>query len=127
MEKLSETKKRDSSADESDDKLMRQRRSGDDAIEYLAERAKVSYHLKAEDLKMRKEHHTLEREKMEVLREQQMQNAIATRWHAERHAESHAAATVTKPTAVAQLSDDDDDDAGATVAVKSSDGVIGKK
>lgn len=79
MEKLSETKKRDSSADESDDKLKRQRRSGDDAIEYLAERAKVSDHLKAEDLKMRKEHHTLEREKMEVLREQQMQNAIATR------------------------------------------------
>lgn len=73
MEKLSEKKKRDSSADESDDKLMRQRRSGDDAIEYLAERAKVSDHLKAEDLKMRKEHHTLEREKMEVLREQQMQ------------------------------------------------------
>lgn len=81
MEKLSETKKRDSSADESDDKLKRQRRSGDDAIEYLAERAKVSNHLKAEDLKMRKEHQTLEREreKMEVLREQQMQNAIATR------------------------------------------------
>lgn len=73
MEKLSEKKKRDSSADESDDKLKRQRRSGDDAIEYLAERAKVSDHLKAEDLKMRKEHHTLEREKMEVLREQQMQ------------------------------------------------------
>ena len=42
MEKLSETKKRGSSADESDDKPKRQRRSGGDAIEYLAERAKVS-------------------------------------------------------------------------------------
>ena len=73
MEKLSDTKKRDSSADESDDKPKRQRRSGGDAIEYLTERAKVSDQLKAEDLKMRKEHQTLEREKMEVLREQQMQ------------------------------------------------------
>ena len=45
MEKLSETKKRGSSADESDDKPKRQRRSGD-AIEYLAERAQVSDQLK---------------------------------------------------------------------------------
>ena len=73
MERLSDTKKRDSSADESDDKPKRQRRSGGDAIEYLTERAKVSDQLKAEDLKMRKEHQTLEREKMEVLRDQQMQ------------------------------------------------------
>ena len=73
MEKLSETKKRDSSADECDDKPKRQRRSGGDAIQYLAERAKVSDQLKEEDLKMRKEHQTLEREKMEVLRKQQMQ------------------------------------------------------
>ena len=69
----SETKKRDSSADECDDKPKRQRRSGGDAIQYLAERAKVSDQLKEEDLKMRKEHQTLEREKMEVLRKQQMQ------------------------------------------------------
>ncbi|PFX27298.1 hypothetical protein AWC38_SpisGene8000 [Stylophora pistillata] len=73
MEKLSDTKKRDSSADESDDKPKRRRRSGGDAIDYLAERAKASDQLKAEDLKMRKEHQILEREKMEVLREQQMQ------------------------------------------------------
>ena len=33
MEKLSDTKKRDSSADESDDKPKRQRRRGGDAIE----------------------------------------------------------------------------------------------
>ena len=46
MEKLSETKKRGSSADESDDKPKRQRRSGGDAIEYLAERAQVSDQLK---------------------------------------------------------------------------------
>ena len=49
MEKLSETKKRGSSADESDDKPKRQRRSGD-AIEYSAERAHVSDQLKEEDL-----------------------------------------------------------------------------
>lgn len=80
MEKLSETKKRDSSADESDDKLKRQRRSGDDAIEYLAERAKVSNHLKAEDLKMRKEHQTLERERENGgLEGTANANAIATR------------------------------------------------
>ena len=66
---------------------------------------------------MRKEHQTLEREKMEVLRDQQMQML-------QQHAESHAAATATKPTAVTQLSDDDD--AAATAAVKSFDGVIGK-
>ena len=42
MEKLLEPKKRDSSADESDDKPKRQRRSGADAIQYLAERVKVS-------------------------------------------------------------------------------------
>ena len=73
MEKLSDTNKRDSSADESDDKPKRQRRSGGDAIEYLVERAKVGDQLKAEDLKMRKEHQTPEREKIEVSREQQMQ------------------------------------------------------
>ena len=42
MEKLSETKKRDSSVNESDDKPKRQRPSGGDAIEYLSERANVS-------------------------------------------------------------------------------------
>ena len=45
MEKLSGTKKRGSSAEESDDKPKRQRRSGD-TIEYLAERAQVSDQLK---------------------------------------------------------------------------------
>ena len=50
MEKLSETKKRGSSADESDDKPKRQQRSGGDAIQYLAARAQVSDQLKEEDL-----------------------------------------------------------------------------
>ena len=39
MEKLSETKKRGSSADESDDKPKRQRRSGGDAIEQSKSKA----------------------------------------------------------------------------------------
>ena len=73
MEKLSETKKRGSSADESDDKPKRQRRSGGDAIEYLAERAKVSDQLKEEDLKMKRDQQTLSREKMEVLSKHQIQ------------------------------------------------------
>ncbi|CAH3155581.1 unnamed protein product [Porites lobata] len=54
-----------SSADESDDKPKRRPRSGGDAIEYLAERAKVSDQLKEEDLKMKRDQQTLEREKME--------------------------------------------------------------
>ena len=73
MEKLSETKKRGSSADQSDDKVKCQRRSGGDAIEYLAERAKVSDQLKEEDLKMKRDQQTLEREKMEVLSKHQIQ------------------------------------------------------
>ena len=119
MEKLSETKKRDSSADESDDKPKRQRRSGGDAMQYLAERAKVSDQLKEEELKMRKEHQTLERENG-GLEESANANATAT----SRHAQSYAAATATKPTAVTQLSDDDD--GAATAAVKGFDRVIGK-
>ena len=73
MEKLSETKKRGSSTDENDDKPKHQRRSGGDAIEYLAERAKVSDQLKEEDLKMKRDQQTLEREKMEVLSKHQIQ------------------------------------------------------
>ncbi|KAK2547398.1 hypothetical protein P5673_032620, partial [Acropora cervicornis] len=48
--------------DESDDKPKRQRRSGGDAIQYFAERAKVSDQLKEEDLEMRREHQTSTRE-----------------------------------------------------------------
>ena len=73
MEKLSETKKRGSSADESDDKPKCQRRSGGDAIEYLAERAKVSDQLKEEDLKTKRDQQTLSRENMEVLSKHQIQ------------------------------------------------------
>ena len=73
MEKLSETKKRGSSVDESDEKPKRQRRIGGDAIEYLAERAKVSDQLKEEDLKMKRDQQTLSREKMEVLSKHQIQ------------------------------------------------------
>ena len=73
MEKLSKTKKRGSSTDENDDKPKHQRRSGGDAIEYLAERAKVSDQLKDEDLKMKRDEQTLEREKMEVLSKHQIQ------------------------------------------------------
>ena len=43
MEKLSESKKRGSSADESDDKPQRQRRSGGDAIEQSTNKAFLSW------------------------------------------------------------------------------------
>ena len=44
MEKLSETKKRGSSADESDDKPKRQRRSGGNAIEQSTNKAFLGLH-----------------------------------------------------------------------------------
>ena len=98
MEKLSEIKKRDSSADESDDKPKRQRRSGGDDMQYLAERAKDEEGAS----------NTRERENGGL----------------EESANPYAAATATKPTAVTKLSDDDD--GAATAAVKGFDGVIGK-
>ena len=52
MEKLSETRKRRSSSEGEDEKPKRQRRSGGDAMEFLAERAKINYELKQEELKM---------------------------------------------------------------------------
>ena len=71
---------------------------------------------------MRKEHQTLERERENGgLEGTANANATVTN----RYAESHAAATATKPTEVTQLSDDDD--AAPTAAVKSFDGVIRKK
>ena len=121
MEKLSETKKRGSSTDENDDKPKHQRRSGGDAIEYLAERAKVSDQLKEEDLKMKKDQQTLSREKMEVLSKHQIQTQ---QQQADMLMQTYAAATATKPTALTQLSNDDD--AAATATVKGFDGVIEK-
>ncbi|KAK2551589.1 hypothetical protein P5673_027569 [Acropora cervicornis] len=79
----------------------------------------VSDQLKEEDLKMREEHQILERENG-GLEETANANATAT----SRRAESHTAATATKPTAITQLSDDDD--GAATAAVKGFDVVIGK-
>ena len=52
MEKLSETRKRLSEGEE--EKAKRQRRSGSDAMEFLADRAKMNYELKQE-FKMMKE------------------------------------------------------------------------
>jgi len=73
MEKLSETRKRRSSSESEDEKPKRQRRSGSDAMEFLAERAKMNYELKQEELKMFKEQQGLEREKMEAMTRQQQQ------------------------------------------------------
>ena len=54
MEKLSETKKRGSSADESDDKPKRQRRSGGDAIEQSTNKAFLGLSLMMPCLFLRK-------------------------------------------------------------------------
>ena len=61
MEKLSETRKRLSESEE--EKPKRQRRSGSDAMEFLADRARINYELKQREFKMLKEQQSLEREK----------------------------------------------------------------
>ena len=53
MEKLSETRKRLSEGEE--EKPKRQRKSGSDAMELLADRAKMNYELKQQEFKMLKE------------------------------------------------------------------------
>ena len=73
MEKLSETRKRRSSSESEDEKPKRQRRTGSDAMEFLAERAEINYELKQEELKILKEQQGLEREKMEAMTRQQQQ------------------------------------------------------
>ena len=71
MEKLSETRKRLSESEE--EKPKRQRRSGSDAMEFLADRARINYELKQREFKMLKEQQSLEREKMEAMVKQQLQ------------------------------------------------------
>ena len=70
MEKLSATRKRLSESEE--EKPKRQRRSGSDAMESLADRAKMNYELK-QQLKMLKERQALEREKIEAIAKEQLQ------------------------------------------------------
>ena len=53
--------------------IKRQRRTGSDAMEFLAERAEINYELKQEELKILKEQQGLEREKMEAMTRQQQQ------------------------------------------------------
>lgn len=71
MEKLSETRKRLSESEE--EKPKRQRRSGSDAMEFLADRARINYELKPQEFEMLKEQQVLEREKMEAMAKQQLQ------------------------------------------------------
>ena len=74
MEKLSETRKRSSESEE--EKPKRQRRSGSDAMESLADRAKMNYELKQQEFKMLQEQQALEREKMEAMAKQQLQTQL---------------------------------------------------
>ena len=53
MEKLSETRKKLSESEE--EKPKRERRSGSDAMEFLADRAKMNCELKQQEFKMMKE------------------------------------------------------------------------
>ena len=65
MEKLSETQKRQS-AESEENKTKRPRRSGSDAIGYLAQRAEVNYALKQEELKLKKEQQEFEKQQMTI-------------------------------------------------------------
>ena len=76
MEKLSETRKRSSESEE--EKPKRQRRSGSDAMEFLADRAKMNYELKQQEFKMLKERQALEREKIEAIAKEQLQTQQQT-------------------------------------------------
>ena len=71
MEKLSATRKRLSESEE--EKPKRQRRSGSDAMESLADGAKMNYELKQQEFKMLKERLSLEREKIEAIAKEQLQ------------------------------------------------------
>ena len=76
MEKLSETRKRESAAGENegdDFNNKRQRRRGSDAMVYLSKRAKINYELKQEEIKMKKEQQDFEKTQIEVNRQQQLQ------------------------------------------------------
>jgi len=73
MEKLSETRKRLSESEAEDEKPKRQRRCGSDAMDFLADRAKINYELKQQELKLLKEQQAMEREKMEAMAKQQLQ------------------------------------------------------
>ena len=76
MEKLSATRKRLSESE--DEKPKRQRRSGSDAMESLADRAKMNYELKQQEFKMLKERQALEREKIEAIAKEQLQTQQQT-------------------------------------------------
>ena len=76
MEKLSETRKRESAAGENEDddfNNKRPRRRGSDAMVYLSKRAEINYELKQEEIKMKKEQQDFEKKQMEVNRQQQLQ------------------------------------------------------
>ena len=76
MEKLSATRKRLSESE--DEKPKRQRRSGSDAMESLADRAKMNYELKQQEFKILKERQALEREKIEAIAKEQLQTQQQT-------------------------------------------------
>ena len=76
MEKLSATRKRLSESE--DEKPKRQRRSGSDAMESLADRAKMNYELKQQEFKILKERQALEREKIEAITKEQLQTQQQT-------------------------------------------------
>ena len=67
---MSETRKRLSVSEE--EKPKRQRRSESDAMEFLADRARINYEVKQQEFKLLKEQQALEREKLEAMVKQQL-------------------------------------------------------
>ncbi|XP_068671342.1 mRNA export factor GLE1-like [Montipora foliosa] len=59
-----------------EEKAKRQRSSGSDAMEFLADRARINYEMKQQEFTMLKVQQALEREKMETMVKQQLQTQL---------------------------------------------------
>ena len=72
MEKLSETRKRESTFAIEEDNSKNKRRRGSDAMLYLSQRAELNYELKRVEIDIRKHQQEFEKKQMEVSYQQQM-------------------------------------------------------
>ena len=72
MEKLSDTRKRESTCASEEDNSKNKRRRGSDAMLYLSQRAELNYELKREEIDTRKQQQEFEKKQMEVSYQQQI-------------------------------------------------------
>lgn len=78
MEKLSDTRKRQSGDNQEDNQSKRPRRSGGDAVSYLSQRADANYALKEEELRLKKDQQEQQSQLLNVLIQQQQQQSQQT-------------------------------------------------